>query len=109
MVTRRSRALSKRPRYLFITEWMAERGVGDEALSRKLDVDRVTVTRYRNEQHRLNPEKIARIAQALDLEPQELWRSPDRPSLDAKLSTAPDEIVKKAADMLDILWKSDAR
>lgn len=42
----------------------------------KEGVDRVTVTRWRKHQNRLNPEKIAALANALDITPEELWRPP---------------------------------
>lgn len=77
---------------------MNHRGLSDEGLAAKLGVDRVTVTRYRNQQHRLNPDKQAAIAKALDIEPSELWYPPTgRPSIDALLRGAPDEAVEKLA------------
>lgn len=88
---------------------MAARGVSDERLAGRLGVDRVTVTRYRNQQHRLNPDKIAAIAAALDLEPEELWRPPapdGRPSIDAMLRNAPDDAVKRLAEVAAILLKT---
>jgi hypothetical protein len=69
--------------HLYIEEWFKERGLNDEKVGNRIGVDRATVFRWRKEQHRLNPEKIAALADALDLEPQELWRPPQRPSLDA--------------------------
>lgn len=111
MVTR-IRAKSLRRRYLYIREWMQQRGYSDEKLAQRLEVDRVTVTRWRNEQHRLNPEKIAGIALALDLAPEDLWRPPaeqiSRPSVDALLKNAPDDLVQSAAEMAAILLKSRA-
>ena len=52
----------KRRGHLFVAEWMEHRNLSDEKLANRLGVDRVTVTRWRNQQHRLNPEKIAAIA-----------------------------------------------
>jgi transcriptional regulator with XRE-family HTH domain len=87
---------------------MAERGLNDEALAEKIGVDRSTVTKYRTEQHRLDPEKIARIAKALDIEPEQLWRPPRpaRPSLDLLLKDDSDELVQRAIEMLDILRRA---
>ena len=86
---------------------MAERGITDEKLADEIGVERPTVTRWRSQQHRLNPDKIGAIAKALDVEPAELWRPPskERPSLDALLKRAPDEIVRRAAEMTGILMK----
>src|SRR6185295_5294224 len=99
MVTKiRGRAAGRRSHHLYIEEWMAQRGLNDEKVANRLSVARETVTRWRGQQHRLNPEKIAALAAALDLEPEELWRPPSRPSVDALLKNAPDEVVKRAAE-----------
>lgn len=93
--------------HLYLAEWMELRGLDDKGLANKLGVSRVTVTRYREQQHRLDVEKIARIAKALDIEPQELWRPPGRVSIDAMLKPLSDEAVKRAADGLALLLKTE--
>ena len=86
---------------LFIEEWMQHRGISDEKLANRIGVARETVTRWRSQQHRLNPGKITKIASALNLEPLDLWRLPSgRPSLDAMLRGAPDELQDTAADIV---------
>ncbi len=69
--------------HLYIEEWFIERGLNDEKVGLRLDKDRATIHRWRKEQHRLNPAKIAALAHVLDLEPEELFRPPGRRSLDA--------------------------
>jgi transcriptional regulator with XRE-family HTH domain len=92
---------AKRRGHLFIAEWMQARNVTDEKLANRLGVDRVTVTRWRNQQHRLNPGKIAALAIAMGLEPEELFRPPSaRPSLDLLLRDAPAELQDTAADIV---------
>lgn len=90
-------------RHLYIEEWMAYRGLSDERLANRLGVARETVTRWRGQQHRLNPDKIAAIASALDCDPTELWRPPDRPSLDAIMKDAPKDVQDMAADIVQRL------
>lgn len=95
--------------HLYIAEWMEERGLSDEKLAKKLGVARETVTRWRNQQHRLNPDKIANIAAALDLEPWQLFAPPapsNRPSIDALLRDASDDLVQRAAEVAAILLKT---
>lgn len=92
--------------HLYITEWMKARELSDETLSGRLGVARETIWRWRTEQHRLNPEKIAGIASALDLDPAQLWSPPERPSVDVLLKDAPDDIRKKAAEMVHILVRT---
>lgn len=86
--------------HLYIEEWFQQRGLNDEKVGNRIGVDRATVFRWRKEQHRLNPQKIAALAEALDLEPEELWRPPSRRSLDALVKDAPDDVVDMAFDVL---------
>lgn len=86
--------------HLYIEEWFRERGLNDEKVGNRIGVDRATVFRWRKEQHRLNPQKIAALATALDLEPAELWRPPARPSLDSLVRNSPDEVVELAFDVV---------
>jgi transcriptional regulator with XRE-family HTH domain len=88
---------------------MEERGLSDERLAGRLNVARETVTRWRSQQHRLNPDKIAALAIALDLTPEQLWRPPppaNRPSIDALLKDASDDAVKKVAEVAAIMLKT---
>lgn len=86
--------------HLFIKEWMEVRGISDEQLAGILGVARETIWKWRKQQHRLNPRKIATIAAALDIKPEQLWRPPSEPSLDAIVSGAPDEVRATAADIV---------
>src|SRR5262249_37325551 len=86
--------------HLYIEERMEKLGLSDEKVANRIGVARETVTRWRGQQHRLNPGKIAARAKALDCEPEELWRPPSRPSLDAIVKDAPDEVQTLAADIV---------
>jgi transcriptional regulator with XRE-family HTH domain len=91
---------------LYIVEWMKELGITDERLAELMETNRVTIWRWRTEQHRLNPDKIVAIARAMGLPPETLWRPPGRPSLDAIVKDSPDDVVKKAADVVAIIAKT---
>ena len=93
--------------HLFIAEWMGRRGLNDERVANRLGVARETVTRWRTQQHRLNPGKIAAIASALDLEPVELFRPPTaHPSLDVLLDGLPTEQQDATFDIMKRLIAS---
>jgi transcriptional regulator with XRE-family HTH domain len=95
--------------HLYIEEWMQKQGVNDESLGLRLGRSRTTVWRWRQEQHRLNPQKIAELAYGLDIQPDQLWRLPPsdaRPSVDLILREAPDEFVKHFAESALILLKT---
>lgn len=104
MVTRIGK--NTRRRHLYITEWMEARGLSDEKIGARLDVARETVFRWRKEQHRLNPEKIAALAEALDVDPAELWRLPaTRKSVDALLSGASDDLHETVFSLAERLTR----
>lgn len=86
--------------HLYIEEWQAKRGLSDQDIAGRVEVSRETVWRWKNEQHRLNPQKIAALAHALDIEPEDLWRPPARQSLDAILKNAPEEVHSMAIDII---------
>ena len=92
--------------HLYIDEWFEHLDVTDERVSNRIGVARETVTRWRGQQHRLNPQKIAALASALNLEPIQLWSPPTRPSVDAMLSGATDDIRQRAAEMVSILVRT---
>ncbi len=102
MVTRIRRGA--RP-HLYIREWREARALSLDALAGRLDVERNTIWRWENEQHRLNPDKIAALAAAFDIEPSELWGPPGRRSIDAMLADAPDDLRDTAADIVSRLTK----
>lgn len=92
-------------RHLYIDEWMAERRLSDEMVAAKLGVSRETVWRWSVEQHRLNPEKMLRLAQVLDIDPPQLYYPPARPSIDAILSGMDQETYDAAFDIVARLVK----
>ncbi len=94
-----------RPGRLFIKEWMDYRGLSDTTVANRLEVARETVYRWRTQQHRLNPTKLAQLASALDCDPRDFWQPPSSPSLDAIMKRAPDDLKATAADILRSLIK----
>jgi len=90
---------SGRRQHLYITQHREAHGLSVEELGARLEVSRTTMWRWEKEQWRLNPEKIAAIAYALGIEPEQLWRLPERPSIDAMLDEAPQHVHEAVADL----------
>lgn len=86
--------------HLYIEEWFKKRGLNDEKVGLRLGKDRATIHRWRKEQHRLNPEKIAALASVLDIEPEELWRPPADRSLDVVVKDSSKEVQDMAYDIV---------
>lgn len=86
--------------HYYIKEHMDADGLSDEKLAARMDVGRTTVWKWRTQQHRLTPDKVAWIAAALDRHPSELLFPPEVPSLDALADRATPE--QRAAIVADI-------
>lgn len=95
-----------RKRRLYLVEWRDELGVSAEKMAERLEVTRQTVHRWEREHHRLNPEKIAAYAHALQKEPEDMWRHPGRPSADGLLADLDDKKVQGAVEMLEVWLKT---
>jgi transcriptional regulator with XRE-family HTH domain len=98
-----------RPTRLFLDQWFEYRGLNDGKVAARIGLDRSTIWKWRSNQSRLDPDKIAALAVALDCKPEQLWQlppRPDRPSVDALLQDAPDEVVRRAVEMVAILRRA---
>ena len=73
---------SARP-HLYIEEWMRHKGVSDTQLANRLGRARETIFRWRKDQRKLTPEKQIELAMAIGIEPEDFWRPPGRPDLNA--------------------------
>lgn len=90
---------------LYIKEHMDAKGLSDERAANRIGVARETVYRWRVEQHRLNPEKIALLASACGIEPEEFYRPPGERSLDALVKNATPEQKQMAVDIIERVVK----
>jgi DNA-binding XRE family transcriptional regulator len=89
-----------RKRRLFMKEHREARGISAAAMGDKLGIERESVYRLEREQWRMDPDKQADYAHALGLEPEDLWKPPGTISIDAMLSSAPDDLRNMAADIV---------
>lgn len=96
----------RRPRRIFLEEWRKARGLSQKALGERFDpaVSNVTVGRWEraargergDDASQMNDDVRAAVAEALDIEVEDLYRHPDQPSADALLRNA-DEPTRDAA------------
>lgn len=94
---------TNRRAHLFITEHLLAAGLSDQQAATKLGVNRETVWRWQEEQHRLDPQKILQIADVCGVEPGDLWRMPGFRSIDKMLNGAPEDIQELAVDLVERL------
>jgi hypothetical protein len=94
------------PRFrVYLDEWMIHLHVPDVIIAKSLGVARETVWKWKHRQT-LKIDAIARIASLLEIEPIELLSPPWRPSIDAKLVNASDDLVRKVGEIAETLLKT---
>jgi DNA-binding XRE family transcriptional regulator len=87
-------------RHLYLKEWREHFGVSPDQMAGRIGIERESVYRWEREQNRLNPEKQTAYAEALGIEPEDLWRYPTKPSLDALLRGKDAATIDMAADIV---------
>jgi transcriptional regulator with XRE-family HTH domain len=93
----------RKPLRLYIAEWRESRGLSQEQLGARLGpkgVSDVTVSRWETGSRKPDENAQAAIAEALDIDINDLRRHPDQPSADALLRGQPKEIVEQAIKLI---------
>jgi transcriptional regulator with XRE-family HTH domain len=101
-----SRIGPRRPRRVYLSEWREYRGLTQKQLGDRLGVTDVTVSRWELGNSLPNTNVLAAIAEALDIEPQDLYRHPDQPSADALLRGQPAEVRDQAISIIRAIRKA---
>lgn len=97
----------RRPPRIFLAEWREARGLSQERLGERLGVSKMTVSRWERNVASVNINVMSALAEALDIEPRDLFRHPDTPSADALLRNQPDSIVDQAIAVIGALRKAN--
>lgn len=97
-----TRIYQKRRNRLFIKEWQDKWGLSAETMASRLGIERESYYRLLREPHRINTERLEQLAEAMghNMSPTDFYRPPERPSLDAMLEKAPDELRETAIDIV---------
>jgi transcriptional regulator with XRE-family HTH domain len=96
---------SKRTRHhLYITEWREHLDLDVEVIAGRVGTSRQTIYRWESDQKRLTPEKIAALAEAMNIKPEQFWRLPPPrdalPSIDDLIANQPDDFKETAYDVV---------
>lgn len=99
---------SRKPRRIYLAEWREKRGLTQKQLGERLEppVTDMAVSRWERGDRKLNTETIDQVAYALDIEPADLFRDPDRPSADELLRGLPKAVQDQAIAILETLRKT---
>ena len=87
-------------RRLFLKEHREAKGLSAEKMAGRLGITRESLYRQEREPWRVNSDKQAQWADALDIEPAALWRLPGVPSIDELLRGQPENVREMAADIV---------
>jgi len=96
----------RRPRRLYILEWREARGLTQDRLAERLGVSSMTVSRWERGTSLLNTDVMGALADALDIEPEDLFHHPDQPSANALLRGQPVEIRDQAISIIKAIRKA---
>jgi transcriptional regulator with XRE-family HTH domain len=96
---------NKRARRLYFRQWREHFHLSQDQLGARIGTTGRTVSRIENAARDFTGRYIHAYADALGIEPIQLYGPPERPSLDAKLKEADDETVRRASAMIDLLIK----
>lgn len=87
--------------YLYMWEWREYKKIKTWEMAERLGIERNSVWRWENEQHRMSPAKIIMYADALGIDYRQLWQPPPgKPSIDAILEDTPEDLRNTAMDIV---------
>ncbi len=100
MVTKPIKIHSRAPRRLYLRENRKAKGLSATTVAGRMEIERESVLRMERQHAGVSARKQAAYAAALDIEPEQLWRLPGTPSIDAIVVHEPVEIQELAADIV---------
>lgn len=93
----------KRPFKHFLREWREARHLTQEQLADRLDTGKDQVSRWENGKRGMTIEVQVAIAEALQIEPADLFRDPAAPSIDALLANSSADMRRKAFEIVRVM------
>jgi transcriptional regulator with XRE-family HTH domain len=96
----------RRQRRLFIVEWRENRGLTQVQLAARLGTTDMTVSRWERGTVLLNTGVMSALADALGIEPEDLYHHPDRPTPNSLLRDQPDEVIEQAIRLIKAIRRN---
>lgn len=88
-------------RHVYLREWRKHKDVKAERLAERLEIERESYYRLEREPRKLSLGEVVELADALGIEPQQLFGPPEAPeSLDLIIQEAPQEQRDMALDIV---------
>jgi transcriptional regulator with XRE-family HTH domain len=99
-MSRRPQIGRKRSLHVYLAEWRTDKGLTQQQLGDRLGKSDVTVSRWETGERRPDDDTRVAIAEALGIDPLDLFRRPEEQSADALLRDQPPEIVDQAMKLI---------
>lgn len=96
---------------VYLALWREHFGFTQQQVGERIDqegVDKGTVSRWETDTREQTTGALAAYAEALGIPVSHLYRRPsDAPSLDDMVADAPEDLQRRAAEMIEILLRTD--
>jgi transcriptional regulator with XRE-family HTH domain len=93
----------RKPRRLYLAEWRESRGLTQKQLADRLGVSDMTISRWETGRNRMTDQVMDAVAEALDMDADDLRHDPNRPSADALLRDQPEAIRDQAFRIIEAI------
>jgi transcriptional regulator with XRE-family HTH domain len=93
----------------FLREWRLHRGLTQQQVADRLETNKGNVANWENGKRGLSVDVQFALAEALAMQPEDLFRNPLQPSADALLRDASPEIRAQALAIIETLLRTAAR
>ena len=93
----------KKPRQNYLRAWREERGLTQEQLSDRLNTSKGQISSWETGRRSMTWAVQEALAEALSIEPWDLFRDPQQPSADELLRNATPEIRQQAIEVIRVL------
>lgn len=97
---------SGKPRRVYFREWREKRELTQEQVAERLDTTKATVSRMETGKVQYNRGYVEALADALMIDPADLFHDPERPSADQLLASATPEQRARVISVIEALLKA---
>lgn len=96
----------KKPFRHFLKAWRLALGLTQETLAERLGTSKGQISNWENYKKDMTANVVAALAEALNIEPSDIFRDPATPSVDTLLGTATPEQRRLAVEMVKTILKT---
>lgn len=96
----------KQPFRHYLKEWRDERGLTQQQLADRVDTGKDQISRWESGKRGMSAEVVGALAEALQIEPSDLFRDPNQPSADELLRDATPEQRRLAFQLIETALKT---